>query len=497
MTLEFTGHDSPVRAIAFAPDAKQVASIGQEPHKGSLFVWNSSSGDIIFRQYAGHWSSVTFAPDGQHLATAELCTGEATEEYPAARIWHLGTGKEVRSLKGHQNAISQVSFSPDGKQLVSASWDQTVRLWDIEAGEEAVTFHEEATALCATFSADGLRLASGSADHTVKLWSRAGNASRVLNMVQKRCNNIEFGPDSQRIVSARGGEFDIWDAIRGKKITTVGNIDSSPNGRATWSPCGKLLAVGRKVWPLEPAAAVRVMELQRFSGPRIDSATAGIGTAFSPDGKLLAAVVNREEVCVWDAVTGKLLRVLTKVPTWALCVAFAADNQRVAIGSGTDRDPSGRTVQIWDLATGQVSFTMEGYFQSVYWVAYSRDGKWLAAAGGCHKYRQSSPGQVLVWDATTGQLRYSLRGHSWPVWSLSFSSDGKRLASASSKEVKVWDMQTGQEVCTLREPTGDLHGVSFSPDGRRLAAGGLGFVKIWDGTPLAQTPEWQTQPVDP
>jgi WD40 repeat protein len=149
-------------------------------------------------------------------------------------------------------------------------------------------------------------------------------------------------------------------------------------------------------------------------------------------------------------------------------------------------------------AAGKVALTLdapEGFLAGVNGLAFSPDGKLLAAAVGNYG---GVDGEVWVWDAATGQPVFNLRGHSECVWKVAFSPDGKRLASASGKfdritetlgDVKIWDMRTGQEVCTLRVGTQVVYGVAFSPDGRRLAtSSGDGTVRIWDGTPLAETP---------
>jgi WD40 repeat protein len=156
------------------------------------------------------------------------------------------------------------------------------------------------------------------------------------------------------------------------------------------------------------------------------------------------------------------------------------------------------------VATGKVALTPEapeGFLHGVNSVAFSPDGKLLAAAVGNYGGGGAS-GEVRVWDAATGQPVCNLRGHSECVWGVAFSPDGKRLASACGRwdrgrvpgDVKIWDIQTAQELCTLRGHTDTVFGVSFSPDGRRLATAGRDGLKIWDGTPLAETPSSQDTP---
>jgi WD40 repeat protein len=352
--------------------------------------------------------------------------------------------------------------------------------------KEIFTFHEESATLSAAFSPDGLRIASGSADHTIKLWAPPGKASRTLGP-RRGDNNVEFSPDGRRVASVAGGTIVISDAISGKE--TLWLKGGNRYGRVTWSPDGKRVALGSKIWDAATGAADGQLER-----PKLATDFSSGDTAFSRDGKFLATAINPTSIGVWDVNTGHCLHVLGTA-NYASCAAFSADGRQLAVGISLEyaRDPE--ALQIWDLATGKVALTPEGFLPGVNGLAFSPDGKLLAAAVGNYG---GGDGEVRVWDAVTGQPVFNLRGHSECVWRVSFSPDGKRLASASGKydgrtetpgEVKIWDMRTGQEVCTLRVDRHVVYGVAFSPDGRRLAtSSGDGTVRIWDGTPLAETP---------
>ncbi len=503
LTRKFTGHSSPIRAIAFSPDSKKVASIGQRPKQGEFLLWEASSGESIFKKNGKAWTSVAFDSDGQRLATGEVgnIDGNSVSLKPAVVIWGL-TGGQILRLEVHEDAITQVAFRPDGKELVSSSADQTVRLWDVVTGKEVATFHEDTAALSAAFSPDGQRIVSGSADHTVKLWMPSGNAVQTLH--NTTVNNIEFSRDGRRIAASERSSGSlttpvIWDAATGKKIKTLENVTgNSWYGRVAWSPDGKSIAIGPIVWDLTPPVAEwRLDPVSKLTELKQDYF--GQGTAFSRDGKLLAAAINRTDFGIWDVSTGRVLHKVCSTEGSAVCVAFSADGERLAVGKTRSNSiPSITTdaLQIWDIATGQTAPSPEAFLTGVNGLAFSPDGRWLAAAVGSFNARNPYS-EVRVWDAMTWQQIYKLRGHSQCVWSVAFSPDGKRLASASGNlsdsktpgEVKIWDLQTGQEVCTLRGHSGCVYGVSFSPDGRHLATGGVGGVKIYDGTPLGSTPE--------
>jgi len=108
--------------------------------------------------------SVSFSPDGKRIVSG---SSDAT-----LKVWDAQTGQETLTLKGHSKAVHSVSFSPDGKQLVSGSFDKTVKIWDAQNGQETLTLggHSDVVrSVC--FSPDGKQIVSGSDDKTIKVWT--------------------------------------------------------------------------------------------------------------------------------------------------------------------------------------------------------------------------------------------------------------------------------------------------------------------------------------
>ena len=137
-----------------------------------------------------------------------------------------------------------------------------------------------------------------------------------------------------------------------------------------------------------------------------------------------------------------------------------------------------REVTLADSATGKTISTLGPHADTVRNIAFSHDGKWLAAAGGlCAKQ-----GEVKIWNVETKASALTINGHSDCIYGLAFSPDGKLLATSSyDKLIKLWDTSTGQEVRTLKDHIDAIYALAFTPDGKRLISGSADRgVKIWD-----------------
>jgi WD40 repeat protein len=151
--------------VAFSPDGRRLASSGSFSAWATVKIWDTTSGQELFA-LRGHqdpvWS-VAFSPDGRTVASA---SGDRT-----IKLWDIATGVERATLRGHTDQVDAVAFSPDGKFLASASHDRTVRLWDLATRKEHTVFQGHASRVTSVaFSPDGQWLASGSYDKTVRLW---------------------------------------------------------------------------------------------------------------------------------------------------------------------------------------------------------------------------------------------------------------------------------------------------------------------------------------
>jgi len=260
-----------------------------------LKYWQNAKEVNVFKPRKGFldkWSfeSVAFSPDGRLLTSAADQT---------VKLWDVETGQEVRTLSGHTDRVWSVAFSPDGRLLASASGDHTVKLWDVETGQEVRTLRgHNGRVLSVAFSPDGRLLASASGDHTVKLWDvETGQEVRTLRGHNGGVESVAFSPDGRLLASASSDQ-------------TV------------------------KLWDVETGQAVRTLRGHTFWVESV---------AFSPDGRLLASASSDQTVKLWDVATGQAVRTLRGHTSWVRSVAFSPDGRRLASASDDG------TVRIWGI----------------------------------------------------------------------------------------------------------------------------------------------------
>jgi WD40 repeat protein/serine/threonine protein kinase len=328
---------------------------------------------LALRGHARSILSAAFSPDGTRVITA------SRDE--TARVWDASTGQEIAILRGHDHGVTSAAFSPDGTRVVTGSWDDTARVWDASTGKQlALLGGHESSVNTAAFSPDGTLVVTASSDKTARVWDACnGQQLALLSVHVGSVFSAAFSPDGTRVVTASEDETAwVWDAST----------------------------------ELQPAPLV---------GHKRDVLSA----AFSPDGTRVVTASQDNTARVWDASTRKQLAILGGHDGWVLSATFSPDSARVVTASHDT------TARVWDTSTGQELARLRGHDSLVSSAAFSPDGTRVVTA--------SSDGTARVWDTSTGQELARLRGHDSLVTSAAFSPDGTRVVTASADNTaRVW-----------------------------------------------------------
>lgn len=435
----------PLEAVAFAPDGKRLVTGGWG---GTARVWDAESGEELVAIPTGgdHVFAVAFSPDGKHVATG-------TNDPPHyVKIWDAETGALVRvlpgaedlaegkPLPGHKDAVLSVVYSRDGKRLLTSSYDNTARLWDLETGNSQAFQGHESWVWSAVFSPDEKRIVTASQDGSAMVWSvetrKAGPP--FLGHVGP-VYAAAFSPD---------GEF----------VATAGY----DNRVLLWEP-GKV----------KPFDFTTLFTDERNPPPvyeALEGHTAAVRSVqFSPpDGKWLLSGGNDNTVRVWNAANRTLHKTLRGHAGRVLSCVFAPDGKKVLSGSHD------HLAKIWSIAGYEEVRVFKGHGDAVLGASFSADGKQIVSA--CRDRT------AKTWNVESGkEIREFKEGHKFLASSAVFFPDGKKLVTAAvDNTTRVWNVDTGTQLFWF-QGTGARAAVALSNHAKWILTGSNDrTAKLWD-----------------
>jgi len=424
--------------------------------QGLLFIPHS----VMVLNHNSGVRNVVFSPDGKYIATASWDN--------TARVWDAATGKQITVLN-HNGGVRNVTFSPDGKYIATASFDNTSRVWDAATGKQIFVLKHDDKVKNVVFSPDGKYIATASNDNTARLWDTTTGEEIFVLEHNDWVNNVVFSPDGKYIATASGDKTArIWDAATGKQIFVlnhngcVNDVVFSPDGKYIATASGDKTAhiwdaaTGKQIFFLEPDSS-----LYKYYLNDISNDVEVYDVVFSPDGKYIATARGDYKVNLWNVSTGEQIFSL-KHDGLVNDVVFSPDGKYIATASFDN------TSRVWDAATGKQIFVLN-HDGSVNNVVFSPDGKYVATA--------SFDNTSRVWDATP-----EVMNHDGPVLDVVFSPSGKYIATASfDNKACIWNASTRKQVYDPLKHDGLVYKVVFSPDGKYIATASFDNTsRVWD-----------------
>lgn len=296
---------SPVAAVAFSPDGKLLATGSY----GRVTVWDLTVGRPlhVLTNVLGAVNDVKFSPDGKLLAVA----GGQPSARGDLRLFATTDWKLVTSLGGHLDTVSGVSFSPDGTKLVSASFDKTVRLWDVKASKVLHTFAGHSDFVYAVaFAPSGAWYATASKDRTGRVVDAATGTSRLtFSGTDQEVLAVAVRTDSKEVVtSGMAPALEWWNAVTGERVRRQGGHSTATYELGFATKAALAVSAGAdktlRTWNPTTGASLRIFTAD----------AAVFAAAIDSPGQRVAGGCADGLTRVWDTGTGRLLVTLWSGP---------------------------------------------------------------------------------------------------------------------------------------------------------------------------------------
>lgn len=380
------------------------------------------SDSCILRGHRGRVLSVAVNSDGNQILSASVDK--------TIRVWDAFTGACLKVLEGHSDSVSYACFSNDGKIIASASDDKTIRIWSAANGKciRVLKGHTDSVKSL-SINSDGSRIVSSSEDFTMRVWDvSSGECLRVINLHDGLVTSVAYSNNSNVFASASSnGTVRIWDPSTGEClrgfdgyewITGDGELNS-----VVFSKDDSMIVTAAHVdgnHILNIATGECLHELS-ISGDMPISMSA---IFINDDKQVITTFWN--EIHIWDVESGKFIRKFENHTDKVSSVAYLPHSKRIVSASYD------HTIRIWDSDPG-VCLCLEDEHQFVQpdCVVFSHDNSMMATTS-CH--------DINLWDTKSGKILHTFKGHNDVIKSLAFSNDDSKIFSASEdKTICIWD----------------------------------------------------------
>ncbi len=371
--------------------ASADSAAANEIAESHLTVWNveTAKDELQFNPVAGDVFSMDVSSDGSSLITAN-----ATDR--TVRKWDLTTGAEQQApqrdgglgpiidLKQAGGLLWSVAFLPGSDDVLTVGGSDA-RLWNTRALpiRERLSFRSHHAVASARFSPDGKLIVTGSWDNSAKIWdAKSGHVVRkLMGGHESMVNTAVFSPNGQFVLtSSDDGTAKLWLVESGEVVKSFeGHVAGQRMRSASFSPDGRYIVTASsdktaRLWDGKTYEFIRDFKGHEWTV---------LCAEFSPDGKLLVTGSDDKQAIIWDVDTAEVMHKLKGHTASVASASFSPDGARVLTGS------QDQTAKVWDTSKGKEILTLSRHTEDVTSVVFSPDGRQVLTG--------SRDGTAVIW----------------------------------------------------------------------------------------------------
>jgi len=468
-----SGHSQDIFSLDYSSNGKNIVSASLDR---TITIWDSESGaELYVFGDSNEVSSAEYSPDNKYIASSTA---------NSLLIWEAANGKKIKILEEGKLYWS-ASWSIDGKNIVSVDDDGVINIWDVETGKKLISINsgDKERQRAVYLSKD--TIVSWSYDG-IKIWNVV--TGQKINEKKHSKGYISFNrndrPDGRASVCINrdgklmvtGSQNEIkfinWitdEVLQDFLCNTTYKQSAHFNRNSQQIVIHRYYGYGDE----NSLFDLRHAKLQNYK-LELDGVVLTDG-AFSHDGKKIASLdIFKNRIFINDSKNGNVLKNIDLDPQnngiQFNDAAFSPDSKYVVVGGENGKE----NIKIWEWNNGKNGRIVKSLStEATAAVDWSYNGKYIATG----HYRK-----IKIWNTENYNELFTINGHKNTIWTVAFSPDGKYLATGSNDTtIRIWDLTSRKEVFCIDDNLGSISKIEYSPDGRCLVvAAHDGSIYLYD-----------------